>query len=88
MQSNINALKKLTNIKQDADSNATIDGLASKVGTSAQPIATCSPSRPFYNGKKCIKCDDYGLYDIKTLSCINPALYTNVTALKANKKFI
>jgi hypothetical protein len=81
--SNVSALKKLTNIKET--DNYTIANIEKQINASSRPAFPCNASKPFFNGRKCIHCDDYSLYDLKGGVCIPPQMYSNTTALKGLK---
>lgn len=81
--SDVAQLKKLTNVKET--DNYTIANIEKLINASSRPAFPCDDSKPFFDGKKCIACDSYALYDLKGSACILPQLYTNTTALKTMK---
>jgi hypothetical protein len=81
--SNVAQLKKAKNVKET--DNYTIANIEKQINASVSPTFPCNDSKPFFDGKKCISCDSYSLYDLKGAACIPPQLYTNTTALKTLK---
>ena len=76
-------LKKLKNFKET--DNYTIANIEKQINASTRPTFSCNETKPLYDGKKCINCDAYSIYDLKASNCTLPQLYTNTTALKTLK---
>jgi hypothetical protein len=81
--SNVTQLKKLNNVKET--DNYTIANIEKQINASTRPTVSCNETKPLFDGKKCISCDAFSIYDLKASNCIPPQLFTNTTALKTLK---